>query len=79
MSPSMNFIWGMAKKKCPVRVINLARFTGKENREKVIEIVDANREKDFGGFNMKNAYLYLSDHYMQSKNPRILRSYSFSD
>ena len=77
--PSMDFQWGVVKNKVPLRVVNLTRFTGKEEREKVIRVVDVNRDADFGIFRMRKASLYFSDHYVQSKNNLVLGIYNFSE
>ncbi len=76
--PSIDYQWGMVKGKVPLRVVNLTRFTGSENREKVIKYVDESRGADLERFRMILASLYFSDHYVQGKNNLVLGSYNFS-
>lgn len=76
--PSMDFIWGMVKGKVPYRVLNITRFTGKENKEQVLSFVDKNRDKRFGEFNISELNLCFADHYVQKKNFYVFGEYSFS-
>ena len=73
----MDFQWGMVKHKVPLRVVNLTRFTGNEDVEKIIDFVDKNKEKEFGDFSMNYVTLALSDHYIQKKNTQTIDSYEF--
>ena len=75
--PSMDFQWGMVKNKIPLRVVNLTRFTGEENRENVIDYVNKNNSKKIGYFNIDRINLVLSDHYIQKGNTRNLGTFNF--
>jgi len=77
--PSMDFQWGMVKNKVPLRVVNLTRFTGEEDKKNVMKYVDENKEKEFGDFLMHTADLILSDYYIQRKNTLRLHKYLFSE
>ena len=71
----MDFQSGIVKHKVPIRVVNLARFTGDEDRNKVLGYVEEDRE--LGIFTMKSVDLVLSDHYIQRENTQKLAEYSF--
>ena len=73
--PSMDFEWGMAKNKIPIRVVNLARFTGNEDKGKIIPLVDLLKETNFGEQIMGEMSLLESDHYIQKKNTKVLGDY----
>ena len=75
--PTMNFQWGIVKNKVPVRVVNLARFTGLEDRKEVTAFVDANKESLIGGNTILVANLLLSDHYIQERNTLNWSAYAF--
>jgi len=76
--PSMDFQWGIVKRKAPVRLINLTRFTGRENIEKVLEYANNNRTKEIGNFKMNSVNLLFSDHYLQTKNTLEFGTYYFA-
>ena len=76
--PSMDFQWGLVKNKIPIRVINLIRFIGNEDPTEVIRYTDANRDREFGTFDMDRASLVFSDHYLQRRNTIMLGKYNFS-
>lgn len=76
--PSMDFVWGMVKGRVPYRVLNITRFTGKENREHTLAFVDKNRDKRFGEFSISELNLCFADHYIQKKNSKVLGEYTFA-
>jgi hypothetical protein len=73
--PSMDFEWGMAKGKVPIRVINLARFTGEEDKGKIERFVEHLKGINMGEQNMNEMSLLESDHYIQKKNTQVLGRY----
>lgn len=77
--PSMDFEWGFVKSKVPKRIMNLTRFTGGEDRAKVVAYADNNRVREIDKFSMDVANLVLSDHYIQKKNTKDLGGYFFKD
>jgi len=78
-SPSMDFQWGIVKNHVPIRVLNLTRFTGEEDKEKVLKYIKENRNREMGKFSMKLVDLVASDHYIQKKNTSELGMYHFRD
>ena len=75
--PTMDFQWGIVKNKVPIRVLNLTRFTGEEDKNKVVDYVDKNRNREIAQLSMDISDLVLSDHYIQKKNTLELGKYSF--
>ena len=73
----MYFQWGIVKNKVPIRVLNLTRFTGEEDKNKVVDYVDKNRNREIAQLSMDIADLVLSNHYIQKKNTLELGKYSF--
>jgi hypothetical protein len=75
--PTMDFQWGIVKHNVPIRVLNLTRFTGDEDKNKVLEYVDKNKNRLIGNFSMRGLDLLASDHYIQKKNTLELGKYDF--
>ena len=73
--PSMDFVWGMVKGRVPYRIVSLTRFTGDEDRMKMLDFVDANKDLGIGDFDMKKFWLMFSDHYIQNRNTGELGVY----
>jgi len=76
--PSMDFQWGMVKGKIPYRVVNLTRFTGEEDKKRVLDFVDANKESDSVKFTMTDVNLVFGDHYLQARKTLDFGTYEFA-
>lgn len=76
--PSMDFQWGIVKNKVPIRVLNLTRFTGEENKEGVLEYVEKNKEREIAKFKSDEFGLFFSDHYIQESNTLGIKKYNLS-
>lgn len=75
--PTMDFQWSFVKRKVPSRVVNLSRFTGNEDKQKVLEYVDSNRDRPLGEFYLIVPRLVVSDHYLQEDKTIDLGTYIF--
>lgn len=75
-TPVMDNPWGLAVNQFPKRFVNLARFTGAENREKVADIVMRNKDLDFGGYELGEIDLLDADHYIQKERTRVLERFA---
>lgn len=77
--PSMDFQWEMVRGKASYRVINLTRFTGQEDKQKVLDFVDQNRDCQIESFKLDLATLFFADHYIREAKTRLLGEYRFKN
>lgn len=76
--PRFDFEWHLVKDRLPIRAINLARFTGNEDKDTIVKFIEEYKDYYFGLIDIDIVKLVMADKYIQEKKMHIIKSYNFN-